>query len=172
MGMLWNKQLSVGNTIIDSEHKHLISLTNYIERAMKTAMDTKDGSVLQQAFDQLEDELCRHFRNEEKIALAVNLPFEQQRKAQLHMLGDIRFLKTELMTKDCIWTDAAVRHFTEFLEDLLTEHITLANLTVKTALQDYDYDFWPDLENPAATNVEQQWPGVMAASPIAAHAAA
>ena len=172
MCMLWNKQLSIGNTIVDSEHKHLISLINYVERAMKTAMDTRDGMPLQQAFDQLEDELCRHFRNEEKIARAVNLPFENHRQAQQHMLGDIRFLKAELMTKDCIWTDAALRHFSEFLEDLMTEHITLSDMPIKSALQGYDYDYWPDLEKPAAEGGEHPWHSVMAAAPTAAHAAA
>ena len=145
MCMLWTKQLSIGNTIIDSEHKHLISLTNYVERAMKTAMETRDGTHLQHALDQLEDELHHHFRTEEKIAKAVNFPFEQHLKAQEHMLSDLRFLKAELMTKDCIWTEAALRHFSEFLEDLITEHITLKDMPMKAALQDYDYDFWPDL---------------------------
>jgi len=29
------------------------------------------------------------------------------------MLGDIRFLEAELIGKDCIWTEAALRHFSE-----------------------------------------------------------
>lgn len=149
MGMLWNKQLSIGNTIVDSEHKHLISLTNYVERAMRSAMETKDDALLRQAFEQLEDELCRHFRNEEKIARAVNFPFEEHRQAQQHMLNDIHFLKTELMAKDCIWTEAALRHFSEFLEDLITEHIVRMDMPMKSALQGYDYDFWPDLASAA-----------------------
>lgn len=152
MGMLWNKQLSIGNTIVDSEHKHLISLTNYVERAMKSAMETKDGTLLRQAFEQLEEELVRHFRNEEKIARAVNFPFEEHRQAQQHMLGDIHFLKAELMAKDCIWTEAALRHFSEFLEDLITEHITRVDMPMKSALQGYDYDFWPDPSSAAAGN--------------------
>jgi hemerythrin len=152
MGMLWNKQLSIGNTIVDSEHKHLISLTNYVERAMKSAMDTRDDSLLRQAFEQLEDELSRHFRNEEKIARAVNFPFEEHRQAQLHMLSDVHFLKTELMAKDCIWTEAALRHFSEFLEDLITEHITRVDMPMKSALQGYDYDFWPAPSSAASGN--------------------
>ena len=167
MCMLWNKQLSIGNSIVDSEHKHLISLTNHVERAMKTAMDSRDSSALQQAFDRLESELCHHFRNEEKIARAVNLPLERHRQAQQHMLGDLRFLKAELMTKDCIWTEAALRHFAEFLEDLITEHITLVDMPMKSALQGYDYDFWPDLSEDGG----RPWHSAMAAIPAAAQAA-
>jgi hemerythrin-like metal-binding protein len=162
--MLWNKQLSVGNSIVDSEHKHLISLTNSVERAMKAAMDTRDAFALRQAFDQLEGELCKHFRHEEKIAIALALPLEQGRQAQQHMLGDLRFLKTELMAKDCIWTEAALRHFSEFLEDLITEHITLKDMPMKAALLDYDYDFWPDTEEPAGS----RWHGAMASIPAPA----
>ena len=168
MGMLWNKQLSIGNTIVDSEHKHLISLTNSVERAMKAAMDTRNAFALKLAFEQLESELCKHFRHEEKIAIALNLPLEQCRQAQQHMLGDLRFLKEELMAKDCIWTEAALRHFSEFLEDLITEHITLKDMSMKAALLGYDYDFWPDTEEPA----DSHWHGAMAAIPAAAQAAA
>jgi hemerythrin len=170
--MLWTKQLSIGNTIVDSEHKHLISLTNYVERSMMTAMDTKDGSDLQQAFDQLEYALSSHFRNEEKIARALNLPFEQHRKAQLHMLSDIHFLKTELMTKDCIWTEAALRHFSEFLEDLIMEHITQADMPMKSALQGYDYNFWPEQNTAATGDAEPLWLNPVAPAPLAMHAAA
>ncbi|MFZ3019588.1 MAG: hemerythrin family protein [Gallionella sp.] len=172
MCMLWTKQLSIGNTIVDSEHKHLISLTNYVERSMMTAMDTKDGSDLQQAFDQLEYALSSHFRNEEKIARALNLPFEQHRKTQLHMLSDIHFLKTELMTKDCIWTEAALRHFSEFLEDLIMEHITQADMPMKSALQGYDYNFWPEQNTAATGDAEPLWLNPVAPAPLAMHAAA
>lgn len=172
MCMLWTKQLSIGNTIVDSEHKQLISLTNYVERAMKTAMDTRDGMPLQQAFEKLEEELLHHFQNEEKIARAVNFPFEQHRLAQQHMLGDLHFLKVELMAKDCIWTEAALKHFSEFLDDLILEHITRMNMQMKLALEGYGYDFWPDQEKPENDDGEHAWIGPMTAIPVATHATA
>lgn len=168
MCMLWSKQLSVGNFTVDTEHKHLIGLVNGVEQAMKIAMDARDGAPLKLALDRLEEELCRHFRNEEKIAVALGLPQEPGRQAQQHMLGDLRFLKTELMAKDCIWTEAALRHFSEFLEDLVTEHITLKGMPMKAALLAYDYDFWPDPESPSIA----PWHGALAAPAAAVFASA
>ena len=152
MCMSWNKQLSVGNTIVDSEHKHLISLVNQVERAMKTAMELRDGEPLIHAFDQLEDELEHHFRNEEKIASAIDFPFDEHIKAQEHMLTELRYLRNELMTKDCIWTDAALEHFSAFLEDWMKEHILKADKPMKSVLQGYDYNFWPDWESASSAN--------------------
>lgn len=148
MCMSWNKQMSIGNTIVDSEHKHLISLANYVERAMRIAMETHDCGALRQTFEQLELELRRHFHNEEKIAGAIGIPFEAHLKAQEHMLCDLRFLKVELMAKDCFWTEAALEHFSTFLESLLNEHITQVDRPLKSALQNYDYDFWPKQTGP------------------------
>jgi hemerythrin-like metal-binding protein len=166
--MLWSKQLSVGNSIVDSEHKHLIALTNGVGQAMKTAMHSRDGLPLKLAFDQLEQELCRHFLSEEQIVVALGLPQEPRRQAQQHMLGDLRFLKAELMAKDCLWTEAALRHFSNFLEDLIAEHITLKDMPMKAALLAYDYDFWPAPEKPSVA----PWHGAMATIPAAAYAAA
>lgn len=147
MGLSWNKQLSIANTIVDSEHKHLISLTNHVERAMQAAMQQRNDTPLQQAFAQLEEALQRHFRNEEKIARAIDFPFEQHRQLQEHMLMELRYLKAELLTKDCIWTDAALKHFAGFLQEWLVEHITRADMPMKPVLQGYDYNFWPDWEH-------------------------
>ena len=152
MGLSWNKQLSIANTIVDSEHKHLISLTNQVERAMQAAMEQRDDSPLLHAFELLEHELCRHFRNEEKIAQAVNFPFEQHQQAQRHMLRELRYLKSELLTKDCIWTKAALEHFSLFLEEWMLEHITHIDMPMKAVLQGYDYNYWPDWETTAACN--------------------
>lgn len=152
MGLSWSKQLSIANTIVDSEHKHLISLTNQVERAMKSAMDQHDDTQMLQAFDKLEVELSRHFINEEKIANAVNFPFESHLKAQQHMLRELRYLKSELMTKDCIWTKAALEHFSLFLEEWLLEHITRVDMPMKLVLQGYDYNFWPDWERTTPSN--------------------
>lgn len=149
MGLSWNKQLSIANTIVDSEHKHLISLTNQVERAMQAAMERRDDTPLLQAFELLEEDLCRHFRNEEKIAQAVNFPFEQHQQAQHHMLRELRYLKSELLTKDCIWTKAALEHFSLFLDEWMLEHITHTDMPMKAILQDYDYNFWPDWEKSA-----------------------
>lgn len=147
MGLLWTKKMSIGNTIVDSGHKHLISLINHIERTIRNAMKRSDNAALQRAFEQLESGLCQHFHNEEKIARAVNFPFERHDQARQLMLEDFRFLKTRLMAKDCIWTEAALQHFCEFLESLVIEHIARVDMPLKSALRGYDYNYWPDWDH-------------------------
>ncbi|HEX5362768.1 MAG TPA: hemerythrin family protein [Gallionella sp.] len=167
MGLSWNKQLSIANTIVDSEHKHLISLTNQVERAMKTAMELRNDTPLQQAFEQLENELQHHFRNEEKIAHAINFPFDQHLQAQHHMLMELRYLRAELLTKDCIWTDAALQHFAQFLQEWMIEHITQADMPMKSTLQGYDYNFWPDWDDKSLAQPHIQRAQEPSRSPLA-----
>jgi len=69
MALEWSKQLSVGNAIIDSEHKNLIVMVNSIEPIIRA----RDGVALSQELEQIEHWLCTHFENEERIASAVGL---------------------------------------------------------------------------------------------------
>ena len=57
MKLKWTKQLSVGNAVIDSEHKNLISIANNVRRAIKA----RDSSILSQELEHLEDWLYVHF---------------------------------------------------------------------------------------------------------------
>ena len=146
MCMSWNKQLSIGNTIVDSEHKHLISLVNQVEKAMRIAQGQRDPHPLEKAFGQLEDELVRHFRNEERIAEAIGYEFAQHHKTEEHMLTELHYLKSELMARDCIWTDVALEHFSAFLEEWMLDHILKADMPMKPTLESYGYNYWPAWE--------------------------
>lgn len=142
MELLWSKQLSVGNVIIDSEHRNLINLVNGVIRAIEARI----VSDLAQAFEQLEQALCVHFTNEEKLAQAVGFDFFKHRLAQQYGLKELRFLRNELAAKDCLWSDGAVEHFTHFLKNwMIDEHIIGLDMQMRPVLQTYDYEFWPNL---------------------------
>lgn len=64
MELAWSEELSVGNAMIDSEHKDLIIIVNNVEHAIRA----RDSSALSRAFKLLEDHMRIHFTNEEKIA--------------------------------------------------------------------------------------------------------
>jgi len=34
MGLVWREQLSVGNNVIDTDHKHLIDIINHVEQSL------------------------------------------------------------------------------------------------------------------------------------------
>lgn len=141
MGLIWTNKLSVGNAIIDSEHRNLISMVKDVSHGIKA----RDGSTLSQAFKLLEHWLCVHFVNEEKIAQAVKFPFEQHKLAQQHSLKELQHMRNELAAKDGMWSDGAVNHFNRSLKNWMIDgHIIKLDMLMKPVLQNYDYNFWPD----------------------------
>ena len=139
MKLVWTKQLSVGNAVIDSDHKNLIALVNGIERAI----NARDHSVMPQAFEFLEGWLCVHFANEEKIARAVNFDFFKHKQAQQNSLRELQYLRDAMVAKEDVWCESATRRYSHFLRCWMTEHITRIDMPMKPALQTRDYIFWP-----------------------------
>ena len=68
MGLQWRDQLSVGNDLIDSDHKHLIEVTNRAELSLKAGNRVALASVLQE----LSGYAKSHFDREELISQAVD----------------------------------------------------------------------------------------------------
>lgn len=141
MKLKWTKQLSVGNAVIDSEHRNLICIAKNVRRAIKT----RDSSTLSQELEHLEDWLYVHFANEGKIAQAVNFDFSQHKLAQQYWLKELWFLRDELAGKNGSWSDDAIEHFSLFLSDWMIDgHIISMDMPMKPVLQNYDYNFLPD----------------------------
>ena len=141
MGLAWTEQLSVGNAVLDSDHKNLISIVNNVRNAIRS----RDSFILSEAFIRLEDSLCIHFGNEERISKAVNFDFSGHRQEQQYALRELQHLRDELVAKGGIWSDGATEHFTGFLKNwLIDDHILRLDMLMKPALQAKDYTFWPD----------------------------
>lgn len=139
MELVWTKELSVGNAIIDAEHRNLIGMVNEIRYGIRI----RDSSALSQAFKLLENWLCIHFVNEEKIARAVKFPFAQHKLAQQHSLKELQHMRDELVIKDGIWSDGAANHFNRSLKNwMIDRHIIKLDMLMKPALQNHDYHFW------------------------------
>jgi len=67
MSLYWRDQLSVGNDLIDSDHKYLIEIINRAE----ASLNAKSRRELAQALDSLDQYSRVHFAREEKIADAA-----------------------------------------------------------------------------------------------------
>jgi len=142
MALAWSEELSVGNAMIDSEHQNLIDMVNNVDRAIRA----RDSSALPQAFEQLEECLCAHFINEEKMAQAIKYPFinnEVEHKYVLKALRLIRDAVAAMAAPNGVWAEDAVEHYSEFLCDWLTNHVIREDMLMKPMLQTYPYDFNP-----------------------------
>lgn len=137
--LAWTNELSVGNATIDTDHKKLIDMTNHIMHAIKAT----NGADLSQAFKNLETWLPAHFANEEKIVRAIQFPADQQDKARQYSMTELQHIRDELVAKEGIWSDGAVDHFCQFLQNWALEHITKTDMPMKPALLSLSYDFEP-----------------------------
>jgi len=138
MEMEWKEQLSVGNEMIDSDHKKLIGMVSSVERAMRA----EDSFALVQALKLLWVYMDVHFANEEKIARAVKFSFDEHRLTHHYLQKEFQHLRDELEDNN-IWCESAIEHFTCFLRRLLIDHIYKEDILMKPVLQTYPYDFKP-----------------------------
>jgi len=140
MGLDWAEHLSVGNELIDAEHRNLIVAVNSVEHAIATGNRVE----LSRAFDLLDTYMHIHFRNEERIAEAVKFPFSQNKLEHRHLLKEMRYMRTELDTKNGVWTEELVKKYSRFLSGWMADHIIKEDMQLKRVLQTYPYDFKPD----------------------------
>lgn len=141
--LAWTNELSVGNGVIDVEHKNLIGLVNDVVDAIKA----RDYDDMAQAFEMLNDWIVVHFLNEEQIARAVGFDFEKHKLAQQYCLDELRFLSGELVGCNSLWCKDTVEHFTHFLRKwIIDDHIIGLDMQMRPILQKYEYSFWPNRE--------------------------
>lgn len=143
MGTLWTEQMSVGNAIIDSDHKELIAMVNGAEYMIKK----RDSYALSLAFDHIEHWLRVHFANEELIAQAVKFPFAKHKLEHENVLKTFRFMRGVIEGKDGVWDEDGAEHYAEFLSDWLTDHLLSEDMSMKQILKSYPYDSRPVLHH-------------------------
>lgn len=139
MGLTWARQMSVGNESIDSEHKSLLNMVNDVERAIKA----RDFAALTQAFQLFEETVQIHFRNEARLAQAINYPFEEHTLEHQYVLNELQTMRSELVSSEGRWSESAVENYYGFLSEWMTAHIGEDDMLMKSILDTYPYDFKP-----------------------------
>ena len=142
MALAWSEDLSVGNKIIDAEHKNLIIMVNNVECAIRA----RDSAALPQAFEQLEHCLCIHFANEEKMAQAIKFQFTNNKLEHIYLLKMLHLIKDSVVSRageEGICAEDVMEHYSGFLSDWLTDHVIKEDMLMKPMLQTYPYDFNP-----------------------------
>lgn len=148
MGLVWTKKLSVGNAVIDSEHRNLISMA----RDVRHEIHSGDSASRLQAVDMLGGWLRIHFANEEKIAQAIGFPFDRHRVRQQYLLKEFQRMRNELASRHGPWSDGAIKYFSRYLKNWVIDvHIVELDMRMKPALQAHDYDFLPGCEDGSAS---------------------
>lgn len=140
MSLIWREQLSVGNDVIDSDHKHLIEIINQSELSLKT----KNRRELTAALDNLSQYSLVHFDREEKIASAVGYTqvphLNQSHEALLKQLDQVR---GEIDAIGQEWSTEAIEHLTNLLRNWLVDHVIKEDMLMKPTLQKYSPRFYP-----------------------------
>lgn len=137
MSLEWREQLSVGNDVIDSDHKHLIEIINRIERSL----ESKAWEELKNALDSLSRYSTTHFAAEEKIASAVGYA-QASRLHESHqdLLEKLDKLKQYLVDE---WPPTSVEGFVGLLRDWLIHHVIKEDLLMKPFLSKRSPKFDP-----------------------------
>lgn len=140
MEIEWTENLSVGNAVIDSDHRNLISLTNGLIRAI----EAKDHRAMSKSVELIEGGLIAHFKNEERIARFVNFDFSEHKLEQQRSLKKFQAVRNDLLVRKGSWTQSVVEQSSHFLKKwVVDEHIANLDIVMKPALQAFDYKFWP-----------------------------
>lgn len=143
MPLIWKPHLSVGNAMLDSEHKNLIGMINSIEYKI----DHKNIPALLNAAELLKHSVQAHFANEARFARALNLDFELHDLAHQHLLKELQSTLGEqesgIVMSDNAWCRQAAGHYPKLLRDWFIGHIAGEDMKMKPILQSYPRDFKP-----------------------------
>ena len=123
MAILWNKNLEVGNDLIDQQHKKLFEKADQLFEAGKSG---KSKEHIMQMFDFLDDYAKTHFRDEEKYMQSINYPeYNQQKQMHEGFINRLAELRKEYETAGANIT--VIIGANQFILDWLTNHISNAD---------------------------------------------
>jgi hemerythrin len=137
MSLEWREQLSVGNDLIDSDHKHLIEIINLA----KHGLTNRSRTELTTALDSLSKYSKIHFSREELIADAVGYgEVSHLQASHAGLLENLEQLKAEIGE---VWTEAAAVNFSSFLRNWLLNHVIKEDMLMKPFLKKFSPRFDP-----------------------------
>lgn len=135
--MPFSKELSVGNRILDSEHKKLHNVINGITHSITA----KDIAAISEAFDLLENCLGACFAVEENIAQAVGFDFTEHSATHQDLSNEFQRIKNWLMEKNGLWSKFEEKGCIDSLKNCLIRHIKEDGKPLKIVLETHFYDF-------------------------------
>ena len=140
MALQWRDQLSVGNNVIDNDHRYLIDIINRVEQCLLR----KNRAELTLELANLTKYSLVHFEREEKIALAVGYTqLPNLNESHLSLLNRLKQMQDEFDAMGLAWSPEAAEHFTNFLRSWLIDHVIKEDLLMKPVLKNFAPTFDP-----------------------------
>ena len=137
MGLQWRDQLSVGNDLIDTDHKHLIEIINKAEERLRCG-NRKELAV---TLEMLSRYSKTHFEREELIARAVGYPgAEQLHVSHTKLVATLETFRQEVVEN---WTEEVIGKFATYLRDWLIQHVIKEDLPMKPWMTKHSPRFDP-----------------------------
>jgi len=129
MPITWRSKMSVGNPMIDNDHKHLIDLINDYE----SAVGAKDIDLLRTTFDGLLRYTKSHFNREETLMQAIHFKhFQEHRSAHEKLVVDLHRFHEGLLDSD---KPVSLKAVSQFLHDWLINHVLDEDMKMKPFLE-------------------------------------
>jgi len=126
--------MSVGDPMIDGDHKTLISIINAAEKVVNESHGRRD---LQEVLDRLCSYTQEHFAREESLQRRIRYPFHEahalEHRKLVERLVDIRSGPTRHM--DAFAYEEALAQLVDLLEDWLITHVLSHDMRMKPYIQ-------------------------------------
>lgn len=134
--------LSVGNRTLDSKHKELLNIVNW----MAHLIEVMDPVTLSQAMELFEDKLRACFADEENIAQTVNFCFASHKLSHQRLLEEFRHTRGKLANRNGMLPKIEAQECVTSLKNRLIHHIREDGRPLKIVLDTHYYDLQPDCE--------------------------
>lgn len=129
----WRDGLSIGNEIIDSDHKQLIGIINEF---LSLSRDNPPTETLKAIADRLLYYANAHFEREERLQLLANYDAYNGHKIQHnHLLDTLEaFIDRHFVTRETPIDTAVVQEMDTFLRSWLIDHILKCDMRMRGKL--------------------------------------
>ena len=125
MHIKWSDELSLGIERIDSEHRHLINLSN----SLISSTQSKNKDELTKCFHRLREYTVFHFKNEEQYLEEIGYPELEKHKTEHRLL---KLEVKEFQHKAYRNESLKPKDVFQFIRHWLIEHVLNMDMKYKT----------------------------------------
>jgi hemerythrin len=140
MPIKWDSRFSVENSIIDMEHKLLLTLLNALEVVLRNPHEKES---LRFFIDQLHDAAKEHFLHEEKLQIKFMFPYYEENKkghdaliVELDEIRDEIYRYIESTSTSQEEAEIMSQKINHVLRDWLVDHILKSDMKMKGFMND------------------------------------